>query len=62
MALVERSRRVVLSLVRDGTRLKIVIEGDSSGCYSVVVDLAREVVDGKRQSCYGVWLPDRSRV
>jgi hypothetical protein len=52
-------KRIIFSLVRDGTRLKSVIEGHDEGCFSTISGYVREVLDGKRQSCYGVWLPDR---
>lgn len=53
-------KRIVWSLVRDGTRLKTAVEGVPRGCFLTVSDYAREVLDGKRQSCYGVWVEDRA--
>ena len=52
-------KRIFWSLVRDGARLKVVIEGHSHGCFLTMPEYVREVLDGKRQSCYGVWVPDR---
>ncbi len=54
-------KRITWSLVRDGTRLKSVIEGHDNGCFLTIPDYIRDVLDGKRQSCYGVWIPDRDR-
>ena len=53
-------KRITWSLVRDGTRLKTVIEGVPQGCFLTVSDYAREVLDGKRQTCYGLWFGDRA--
>ena len=54
-------KRILWSLVRDGSRLKTEIEGVPNGCFLTVSEYAREVLDGKRQSCYGVWIEDRIR-
>lgn len=54
-------RRISISLVRDGTRLKMAIEGREEGCFLVIADYAREVLDAKRQSAYGMWFADRNR-
>jgi len=54
-------KRIICSLVRDGTRLKTVIEGCNQGCFLTMPEYVREVLDGRRPSAYGVWVPDRDR-
>lgn len=53
-------KHIIWSLVRDGTRLKTVVEGVPRGCFLTVSEYARDVLDGKRQTCYSVWLQDRA--
>ena len=55
-------KRIVFSLVRDGTRLKTAIEGCDEGCFLTMPDYVREVLDGKRQSGFGVWIRNRDRL
>jgi hypothetical protein len=57
-----RFGRVVISLVREGTLLKIAVEGyEDEGCFTVIRDYAKEVLDGRREEAYGIWLEDKRR-
>lgn len=57
-----RFGRVVISLVREGTLLKIAVEGyENEGCFTVIRDYAKEVLDGRRERAYGIWLSDRKQ-
>jgi hypothetical protein len=52
--------RVVISLVREGTLLKIAVEGyENQGCFTVIRDYAKEVLDGRREKAYGIWLVEK---
>jgi len=57
-----RFGRVVISLVREGTLLMIAVEGyEDEGCFTVIRDYAKEVLDGKREKAFGIWLSDRKK-
>jgi len=53
-------KRIFWSLVRDGTRLRTEIEGVPSGCFLTIADYVREVLEGRRETWYGVWVEDRA--
>lgn len=52
-------KRVLFSLVREGTRLKVVMEGyEQYGCALGINDYVRGVLDGKGDA-WGIWLHPR---
>jgi len=56
-----RFGRVVISLASDGKLLKIALEGfEDEGCFTVIRDYAKEVLEGKREKAWGVWLSGRN--
>jgi len=54
-------RRVQLTLVRDGTRLKIAEVPQNGGCYVVVTEYVKDLLEMRRAMVWGPWLEDKQR-